>query len=215
MLFNAASVNLSHFDCVIAHYDPKDIHAQAIQATEENIGQLALEFELDLILSRNDGHQKGYFFSFNAERGVGTDPEPARCTQVFVTNWIVALWGELHVYTDDLFHKTFRIEFPVEEVKLIGEASINGPWAENDFGPGGRGLFNPIPKALADAVQKMDEQRKNEPTYVPDTTQIIPAFGKVDVEDQVIESVKDREKILEHQRLMSERAAGNDRPQSL
>ena len=106
MIYNASNIDLRHFDVVIASYDPKWIHAEAIQATEENIGRLSLEFEEELY---NDG--KGLWFGFDAERTKedGTADMPQEL-YVPVGSWIVALRGELHVFPDHIFQNTFRIE---------------------------------------------------------------------------------------------------------
>jgi len=104
-IFTPADLDLWHLERVRVSYTPKNIHTEAIQATVETIGKLALEFEADLCEGANDL----YFFVF-AERGTDEDPKPPVSLCVRVNHWLVALRGELHVFPDVVFQNTFEFE---------------------------------------------------------------------------------------------------------
>lgn len=104
-VLNAESLNLSHLNPRQISYEPKNIHTEAIQVTPENIGKLSLEFEQELVY---DNQGRPYFF-FSAQRfDSGLDVLDGS-TELFVrmTDWIVPLRGELHVFRDDVFQNTF------------------------------------------------------------------------------------------------------------
>lgn len=111
MIFTAADVNLRHLGTVTASYEPKGILTEAIQATPENIGKIALEFELELFYT-----ETGFpFFRFYAVREEDESPNSRRQLTVRPGDWIVPLWGELHAYHDIQFRNTFAfvLEVPV------------------------------------------------------------------------------------------------------
>jgi hypothetical protein len=105
--FDAQMVNLYHIDPVRVSYDPKGIHAEAIQATIQNIGKLALEFESEIL------HSNGMpYFGFWAARGNKQEPQDQEdiWLTVRLTDWIIPLRGEIHVYRDELFVNTFTFD---------------------------------------------------------------------------------------------------------
>jgi hypothetical protein len=108
MIYESGNILLNHLGPVSAMYSPKDIHVWALQATRENIGKLALEFESELLY----GEGGLPCFRFPAKRFGDTQPDgqlpPVRLT-VRLGDWIVALWGELHIYRDLDFRNTFDI----------------------------------------------------------------------------------------------------------
>jgi hypothetical protein len=100
---------LVHLGPVTASYTPRDLHVQAIQVTRENIGKLSLEFETELRYA--DGGLP--YFHFWAKRFDETQPdgqEPPVVLNVRLGDWIVALWGELHIYRDADFINTFTVD---------------------------------------------------------------------------------------------------------
>jgi hypothetical protein len=108
-VFDAESIDLSHLGPVKAVYHPKDIHVEALNVTRENIGKLSLEFEAELWYA--DGGLP--FFRFDAKRFDNTQPDgqqPPVTLHVRLNDWILALWGELHIYRDVEFTNTFIFE---------------------------------------------------------------------------------------------------------
>lgn len=104
-IFTAESVNLSHLNPGRYSYEPKNIHVEAVYVTPENIGKLSLEFEEELFY---DVTGRPYF-AFDAERRSVDDGESPETSQLYVrlTDWIVPLRGELHIYRDQTFQSTF------------------------------------------------------------------------------------------------------------
>jgi hypothetical protein len=132
-IFNAVSVNLLHLGPVSVSYEPKGIHTEALHVTEENIGKLSLEFEEELFYDRVGVP----YFLFCAQRfdhgQVMKDGEPRKTVDpaelyVRLTDWIVPLRGELHVFRNKVFQCTFTIT--------------------NDFAPDGRGSMR-LPGAIS------------------------------------------------------------------
>jgi hypothetical protein len=77
MGIRAEDVNLSHLGTLRVGYAPKNILTEAIQATQENIGKLALEFESELRYN-----EAGFpFFLIDAERGTEDKPKPNCATR--------------------------------------------------------------------------------------------------------------------------------------
>jgi hypothetical protein len=106
----ANDVDLSNFNPLVVNYGPKDLHATAAKVTEDNIGKFAIEFELDVRYPFPNGTGISYL-EFMADR---TADEPIELT-LYPGCWVVTLWGEIHVFKDGLFQKTFDIE-TVEEL---------------------------------------------------------------------------------------------------
>jgi hypothetical protein len=117
---NSADVNLSHLNPIPCDYHHKGIHTEAIQVTPENIGKLSLEFEKELFYA-GDGRP---YFVFDAQRGEDGSVT-GEVTQLFVrvTDWIVPLRGEIHIYHDLTFWTTF--DLPTAQVKMAGEEMKN------------------------------------------------------------------------------------------
>lgn len=168
MIYNASNIDLRHFDVVIANYDPKRIHAEAIQATEENIGKLSLEFEEELY---NDG--KGLWFGFDAERTKedGSADMPQEL-YVLVGSWIVALRGELHVFPGNVFQNTFRVELRDESIPIEKRESFAGEPTQTMAPVGGvnvekaqhmTGIITAVGELTTDEVNgKFDRDKTND-----------------------------------------------------
>lgn len=110
-VFDAQSLNLSHLNPVRISYDPKDIHTEGIQVTELNIGMLSLEFQEELFYDV-DGRP---YFVFTAKRFNDGEPDgqnPPHELYVRLTDWIVPLWDELHVFRHGIFVSTFTFDDP-------------------------------------------------------------------------------------------------------
>lgn len=107
-VYDAESLDLSHLYPVRIRYAPRDINAEAIQANQYTIGKLALEFEAELF--ELDGIP---YFRFDAKRFDPSEPDgqlmPTRL-RVRLNDWIVPLWGELHVFSDNMLKNTFELE---------------------------------------------------------------------------------------------------------
>jgi hypothetical protein len=115
-IFSAQTLSLNHLNPVKVSYEPKKIHTEAIQATIENIGKLSLEFEEELFYD----HSRPYF-AFTAARGLDDlATEPAEL-YVRLTDWIVPLRDELHVFRDAVFQHTFEFD----------NGPFNGPYDAN------------------------------------------------------------------------------------
>lgn len=215
----AADVDLSNFSPVLVEYGPKDIHAQAAKVTEDNIGQFALEFELDVNYPFPNRTGLPYM-TFLATRA---HEEPIELT-VSTNEWVVLIWGEIHIFRDDLFKKTFEIPNIENEVELerpeakhiIGDPVIpRGDVPSAKF----RTLTKEERGKMIDAANKyfknFGKSLVVSPNSVPielaapdkaEDTTIMPAVGDVenpyDVEGNPIGGTGIED-------------AGNDRPQSL
>lgn len=164
-VFNAESVDLSHLGPIPCDYHPKGIHTEAIRVSAENIGKLSLEFEEELFYD-NQGRP---YFVFSAQRLDGTQVDPAVAPKdaidlyVRVSDWIVPLRGELHLYREQTFQNTFSID-------VGGVATPFDPSGMNDFAPGGR--------ALQDVNSRRDIVLPDI-KYVGDTS-VLPMTGELD-----------------------------------
>jgi hypothetical protein len=150
MIFGARDVNLSHLYPVRVSYAPKGIVTEAIQATRENIGKLALEFEEELLFN----HEDAPYFRIQAERGTQSKPQTPRLFHIRPGDWIVPLRDEIHVYKDELFQNTFDIETLIspdfqEGIQTPEQVrdSLRGVVSETYDA---RGDFNPRPGPLPD-----------------------------------------------------------------
>lgn len=101
---NAESVNLVHLNPELVSYEPKGIHTEALQVTLENIGKLSLEFETEVQYAENGLP----FLLIKVER---FDKDPKHL-YFRLTDWIVPLWGEIHVFRDLMFRSTFTFDNP-------------------------------------------------------------------------------------------------------
>jgi hypothetical protein len=111
MIYDSDNILLSHLGPVSATYPPKKINVQAINVTRENIGKLALEFEAELWYAEGSLP----YFQFEAKRFDEGQPDgqlPPKNLSVRLGDWIVALWGELHIYRDLDFRNTFTFDIP-------------------------------------------------------------------------------------------------------
>lgn len=107
-VYDAESLDLSHLYPVRIRYAPKNLQAEAIQATEYTIGKLALEFETEIFYSGDRP-----YFHFDAKRFDATQPDgqtPPQSLCVRLSDWIVPLRGELHVFPDHLLRNSFDVE---------------------------------------------------------------------------------------------------------
>jgi hypothetical protein len=92
---------------VLASYGNKDITAPAVKVTEKNIGKIALDLEIDLKYI-GGGPTGRPFLAFTAFRH---DDDPIDLT-IFLDFWIVLIWGEIHIFRDDIFQNTFEVSAP-------------------------------------------------------------------------------------------------------
>jgi hypothetical protein len=112
MIYDAQSLILGHLNPVRATYIPKDIQVQAIEVSRENIGKLALEFDAEMFYNESGLP----YFNFKAKRFNEEAPngqETPRNLQVRLGVFIVALWGELHIYQSVDFANTFATEMDI------------------------------------------------------------------------------------------------------
>jgi hypothetical protein len=151
----ASDVDLSNFSPLVVNYGPKDLHAIAAKVTEDNIGKFAIEFELDVLYPFPNGTGISYL-QFMADR---TADEPIELT-LYPDCWVVTLWGEIHVFKDGLFQKTFDIHIGADE-KLSKEEVDSKPQIWKDPKP-----WDPV----------RDE--------IEDNTRIIPKYGTLEDVDE-------------------------------
>ena len=109
--WNAEGVDFGNFFPVQANYGPRDIFAEAALVTKNNVGQWALEFEMDV---KNVGGS--HHFDIFATREGDT---PIRLT-IKPGVWVVKVWGELHIFDDGLFQSTFDV--PKDQMKAVRKA---------------------------------------------------------------------------------------------
>lgn len=112
MAFNAESVDFDNFNPVTADYGPRDLHAVAAMVTSHNIGQWALEFEKDL--QQDEAGMPCFYFKADREG------EDEIFLKVEKDVWIVKVWGELHIFKERMFQKTFDV--PKEQLKAVRKA---------------------------------------------------------------------------------------------
>lgn len=98
-------------------YPPKKINTVAVKVTPENIGILSIEFEAELCYFNNGLP----FFETEVSRGTEADPKPARHIQVRPGDWIVVLWDEYHLFRENEFLNTFRMNY----AGLLEEPSVD------------------------------------------------------------------------------------------
>lgn len=120
---NAESVNLIHLQPELVSYEPKGIHTEALQVTSENIGKLSLEFEKELLYD-NQGRP---FFFFAAQRFDSNLDDIDGAAELFVrvTDWIVPLRGEIHIFRDLIFKNTFAFDNPVVAQQMFSDIPPN------------------------------------------------------------------------------------------
>lgn len=181
----ANEIDLSHFNTAMAGYGPKNIYAEAVLVTTENIGKLALEFELDLRYMGNHGLGTP-FFTFLAKREL---EDPIELT-VLPNFWIIMLWDEIHIFRDDLFNKTFEVTpaAPKDKSDLDAEER-QAALEEENLSPELRKDLEGSAKLNLEGVVGPEEERilndaKTQILY-PDgsfehgDTRILPAAGKI------------------------------------
>lgn len=135
ILFSGEDFNPVPHNPVIANYGNKDVSAPAVKVTKENIGKIALDLELDV---RYTGGQVGVpFLIFWALRH---DEDPIELT-IYPGYWIVLIWGEIHIFRNDVFQHTFETTKPnwsveqpepIDEAEDIKKALERPPWIPND-----------------------------------------------------------------------------------
>lgn len=130
-VFDAQTLNLSHLNPAKVSYDPQDIHTEAIQVTPENIGKLSLEFMEELFYDDLNGGRP--YFVFSAKRFDAEEPNeqvmPTELT-VRLTDWIVPLWDELHVFRDVIFQHTFTFDFEGGGQHSKGVVALARPYVD-------------------------------------------------------------------------------------
>lgn len=192
----ASEIDLTHFSPVLADYGPKGILAKAVLVTKENIGKLALEFELDLRYAGVGGYTGTPFFKFMADR---TADEPIELT-VLAGFWIIELWEEIHIFRADIFENTFRIVVssePEQAESSVGKDTIGDPVTPRTAEAGGP--FKPIISA-----EEWEQARKDNRKKLDDLAVEGGAQGELDAEGTTIipaveQPLTDREKeILEN-----------------
>lgn len=109
--YEGNEIDLSTFNPVLASYGPKSIQATAALVTEDNIGQIALQFERDVLYWPEDIACINPYIRFLAVRNT---EEPIELT-VRPGFWIVLIWNEIHVFKDGLFQKTFEVSSMSDE----------------------------------------------------------------------------------------------------
>lgn len=137
-VFDARSINLLHLNPVRVSYHPKDIHTEAIQVSIENVGKLSLEFETELYYEA----QGRPYFVFMSKRFDAGEPDGQTSPHelyVRLSDWIVPLWDELHVFRDAVFQNTFTFDDPKPEREytmntpmLVPPVEIPKPFKPND-----------------------------------------------------------------------------------
>lgn len=110
--YEANEIDLTTFSPVLANYGPKGIYAPAALVTEDNIGQIALQFERDVLYPFPNGSGIPYI-RIMASR---TTDEPIELN-IAPGFWIVLIWNEIHIFKDGLFQKTFQIDISTEPEK--------------------------------------------------------------------------------------------------
>lgn len=96
--------DLYHLGSVAVTYTPRSINTEAIQVSSDNIGALSVELRQDL-LYYDDG--KPYFIC-GMKRDNAEEPHKAPVyLYVRLTDWIVVLWDQIHIFRDYEFKTTF------------------------------------------------------------------------------------------------------------
>ena len=113
MVYTAESVDFDNFMPVDAGYGPREISAEAAYVSEHNIGQWSLEFEKDL--GKDDNGKVCFYFS------AAREPEPPIHLKMESGVWIIKIWGELHIFEDGMFQKTFDV--PKEQLRAVRMAN--------------------------------------------------------------------------------------------
>lgn len=153
-------------------YPQKDIHTLALRVTEENIGGLSLELEVELCYF-NDGVP---FLEVYLARGTKDEPETDRWAQVKVGDWFVILWDEIHVFRDKEFSSTFTFE----GFSAPGEKEMMD-YVEQDAKKT-MDLFNHKTAETSDKMLEALRRKLNEEVPMDDAerTEIVPAVGELD-----------------------------------
>lgn len=157
---NAESVNLVHLGPELVSYEPKSIHTEALQVTLENIGKLSLEFEAEVEYAPN-----GFpFLHVKVSRDDEGIDDP-RYVYFRLTDWIVPLRGEIHVFRDNMFRSTFTFDNPVVAAKhaqgppQMSPALGNVRWGDHDTGIAAN--IAVYPNKDTDDVNLMDAARSS------------------------------------------------------
>lgn len=147
-VFDAQSLDLSHLNPDIVSYEPKAIRTEALQVTLENIGKLSLEFEEELFYDVNGRP----YFMFSAKRFDAGEPDgqqPPSELCVRLTDWIIPLWDEIHIFRDGIFKHTFAFEADSSEsggLHSKGPVSLARPYVPEPpvlTNPGAFNMFKP------------------------------------------------------------------------
>lgn len=162
--FNAEDVNLIHLDPELVSYEPKGVHTEALQVSPENIGKLALEFETEVLYDHNSGLP---FLSIRAGRQTEDNLDASKQLFFRLSDWIVPLWGEIHVFRDVVFRNTFTFDNPnVAEVQAKNsQLSKDVTWGQKipwDAAPGMAAVPGVYPTRDADDVNLMDAARSSD-----------------------------------------------------
>lgn len=189
----ASEIDLTHFSPVLADYGPKGILAKAVLVTKENIGKLALEFELDLqyVGFASTGTP---FFKFMADR---TADDPIELT-VFAGFWVIELWEEIHIFRADIFENTFKVVVssePEQAESSVGRHTIGDPVTPRTASAGGP--FKPIISAEEWEQARKDNRKKLEELHEAEGVEALRA--KLDAREGYEETegdVKLSEKLL-------------------
>lgn len=189
--FNAEDVNFIHLDPELVSYEPKNIHTEALQVTLENVGKLALEFEVEV---KYDGNSGLPYLMIPVGRQTEKDLNAWSWLYVRLSDWIVPLWGEIHVFRDLLFRSTFTFDNPMVAAKHA-EGSVN-------LMDAARSSTNPELRAMA---QKIDLARplSTPPSALPRSVRhkstgaygVIESFGEA---GKVWVRMAGSEELLEH-----------------
>jgi hypothetical protein len=157
----ASDIDLSNFNPIMADYGPKNVHAPSVLVTEDNIGQIALEFELDV--QYLDVTFVRPYIKFYADR---TADDPIEL-MLQPGSWIVLIWNEIHIFRDGLFQKTFDIESlagsdnkeaPADATQIMpatGDVSLSEQSKELLYPDGS---WEPAPEEYEHITPKFDKQ---------------------------------------------------------
>lgn len=103
-VYNASILNdFFPFAAVTVVYMPRDIRAEALQVTRENIGAIALELDLEVFYPQPE-HA---YVVVPVGRADGKGAVQCVMKSFKLTDWMVGLRGELHQFEDDVFWSTF------------------------------------------------------------------------------------------------------------
>lgn len=100
--YDATNVDFKSLQLCTAKNNILDFETGAIQANEKNFGHLAVLFEASII-------DFPVRMDVKFRRG-----DSSRICKIQLDDWLVMLWGEIHVFPDFLFRHTFTTDELIE-----------------------------------------------------------------------------------------------------